>query len=439
MHYGTKFVSLIVGQGEQEREFLIHKSLLCASVRPYHYPSDGFSSSEFIQTGDDKYMLPNEDPQLFKLVQDWIYKGYVAADLSSYTNSRMSCHTDEFWWRAYCMGCRLEMGRIISLAGEMIEELFSKMSPRVPSTEFIAALFNDRGWPEVEEYIVGHVAFWIHRSNADLIWSPLVDAHERFATNLAKAMMENIQMNHVDRPWYWGSLSLLDEECLEFPDDRARTLTDDSVIPLECCALVDQRESQSFGESTITEGVEQYQTIHTGSWHDDPLPCRPATPSLAEQPEFSCVIDEPASSSRQAANHAQWDFAAAPPVEHSTGSVRSAFSSAEIPVQAFGGKPADQIISEPHSIASKLESIRTMIEDIKINMVLPTETSCGSNVQQDERYDGPSGEEGIDNGGDAECDALGWGYDEIEAYESSCYEAKPEEGASGESDFWDAK
>ncbi|EXJ87749.1 hypothetical protein A1O1_04675 [Capronia coronata CBS 617.96] len=260
--FGTD--SLIIVVGDEEQEFLIHKNLLCAA-------SDSFGDtwkSAFMKIEDRRYRLLGEEPALFQLVQDWLYSGRVPNNVSCYMTKEKSYHTDEFWWNVYRMGARLGMGRINLLAVEKLQTLFWTTWSLVPSTAFIAALFGSQLSPQLEEFVVGHVAYWLQRSRANHIWTPLLDAHDRFASNLAYAMMRSIRHGLAAHP--------LDP-------------THGVMSPwehLQICPIIGNGGHYVVHESATDNGVEQDETEQTTRWNDG-TPWPPATSSFEGSPDSS--------------------------------------------------------------------------------------------------------------------------------------------------------
>ncbi|EXJ82851.1 hypothetical protein A1O3_06666 [Capronia epimyces CBS 606.96] len=439
--YGTEFVILILGK--QKQKFLIHKNLLCASSGFFN---DVFNS-DFVQVGDQQYTLPHDDPGLFHLVQDWLYSGRVPESVSCYMNNETSSHTDEFWWNVYGMGQRLDMSRIKILAVEKLQGLFSTTSALIPSTEFIASLFTSGLSPLLEEVVVGHVAYWLLRSKANPVWSPLPEAHERFGTNLAYAMMKNIRRNLVVHP-------LDPSHGIMPPADLAAFLADDSAAvfkspflsnealekPLQTCPISDLDQHHVSREPATTEGVQQYQTNVTSGWEyetdlasaelgwDDPLPCPPPTPTFKEpcsspgptfrsdpailwpavppQPDFDVPLTQPP-------EPVSWETFGKTGTASGKGVERS----------------SDQVIYKSSSILSALKSILVTLESTRRTL----DANGMQGKPDDYGYD--HGDANIDNDGYA-----GWEGDYDGCYDDEDYEGwgremTPEDHENGNA-FW---
>jgi len=68
---GNTMIDIYVGTGAQTKQFHIHKALLCAKI-PYF---DKMFNSGFKEEIQNKAHLPEDDPESFDILQEWIYTG----------------------------------------------------------------------------------------------------------------------------------------------------------------------------------------------------------------------------------------------------------------------------------------------------------------------------------------------------------------------------
>ncbi|KAL2436342.1 hypothetical protein ABEF95_008652 [Exophiala dermatitidis] len=212
---GTKSVTVVIGKGERQREFLVHQKLLCDNSNffkrmlpvedgpEYHEVGEqphAAADEGFVHVGEQKYWLRDEDPLPFFLIQDWLYSGRVRA-LSTYTAYTTQCPEDVIWLKVYKMGVRLEMDPVQVLATEKFHEMFSSASLALPTKDFITALFLDS--PEsvvaqLEWYISAHVAFCILHTRGTCCLADYFD-NERFARAVLQRMV-NYMQNGLQHP-----------------------------------------------------------------------------------------------------------------------------------------------------------------------------------------------------------------------------------------------
>ena len=189
VNHGHEVVKVIVGSEQQI--FTVHKALIC-TASPFFQTA---LASGFIEGAEQKVQLPEEDPQLFQLAYDWLYSGRVADGVTTYLKKEDVCSGDKFWWEVYKMGDRLMIDRLRVLALANIQAFFTTKKPLVPSTEFIADLYENGQQSSLEEWMLGYVMHWVHCSNpAD--WIPLIGAHMRFGQAFAQGSVEIMSWNN---------------------------------------------------------------------------------------------------------------------------------------------------------------------------------------------------------------------------------------------------
>ena len=195
VEHGNETVKLIVGP--QQKEFTIHKNLICVASEFFK----AALASNFVEGNEQKVVLPEDDPQYFQVIYDWLYSGRVAGSVSTYLKKEDICAGDIFWWKLYQIGDRLMIERLRMLAIDKIQNLFSGKNPFVPSKMFIAELCEDGKLPGLETYMTEHVIHWLQLSKDPAVWNVLPDAHPRFAEALAKESISALKFStpHPER------------------------------------------------------------------------------------------------------------------------------------------------------------------------------------------------------------------------------------------------
>lgn len=186
--HGTQVVRIVVGADNQE--YAVHKNLICASSEFFNRMFNG----NFTEAKEGALELPEESPVVFNLFYDWLYTGRVAKGLSAYYEKKEeSCFVDDFWIKAYLMADRLLIDKLRELAIVSLKNLFSRRLPLVPSKVFIAALFGHDSLPDMKIYVAEHVAYWLLRCHEKKVWEACVDAHEKFGTEMARAIIRCVE------------------------------------------------------------------------------------------------------------------------------------------------------------------------------------------------------------------------------------------------------
>lgn len=64
-------VDLYVGSGENERQFRVHKEVLCDKLEYF----DKMFNGGFAEVLDNEARFPEDDPEYFDVLLDWVYSG----------------------------------------------------------------------------------------------------------------------------------------------------------------------------------------------------------------------------------------------------------------------------------------------------------------------------------------------------------------------------
>ncbi|KIV79343.1 hypothetical protein PV11_06909 [Exophiala sideris] len=198
---GTQVVDIIVGT--ERKVFTIHSQLLFATSPVFedyifHGNSNMFLGPDnTIRTesgwdGTNALVLPDTDPLLIQLFRDWLYSGRIPDNVSCYIKPGDECQEDLFWWRVLKLGGRLLIDHLTALAERELEGLFSEDQPTVPSSDFVASVFDEGLSWELscwQGYIIEHAAFWLERSANRDVWYRLVDGHKHVPRRLLGALI----------------------------------------------------------------------------------------------------------------------------------------------------------------------------------------------------------------------------------------------------------
>ena len=198
--HGDEVIPIVVGPEGAQRKFTIHKNLICAASEFFQ----AALSSNFVEASEQKVNLPEEDPQMFQLLYNWLYSGRVAKGVSSYLKKDDVCSGDMFWWKVYLMGDRLMIDSLRVLAVAMIQKIFTTKKALIPNKVFIEEVFESGKLPNLELYIVEHVVYWLERSVDPTVWHALPDAHVRFGKDVAKATIHTLKWKPTHPDTYTG-------------------------------------------------------------------------------------------------------------------------------------------------------------------------------------------------------------------------------------------
>lgn len=91
------------------------------------------------------------------------------------------------------MADRLLVDKFRDLAISSLKTLFSQRQPLVPSKIFIATLFGQDLLQDLKVYVAEHVAYWLYYCQEKKVWEACLDAHEKFGTEMARAIIHCMQ------------------------------------------------------------------------------------------------------------------------------------------------------------------------------------------------------------------------------------------------------
>lgn len=188
--YGQTVIKVVVGTGDGEKTFTVHKNLLCAAS---DYFERELNCPSFTESQEMKVTLEEDIPSTFEVLQRWVYSGKVD-DSRSYTGGD-DLHEDHFWLRVYQLADFLGVRAVQVIAFERFETVFPCTKPIVlPSKEFIKELYETKASPKaLQVYVAGHTAYWMLRvSKKAEKWAALLASQPYYgmdtATVLAKLL-----------------------------------------------------------------------------------------------------------------------------------------------------------------------------------------------------------------------------------------------------------
>ena len=191
MDHGTDVVVIVVGHGDTQKEFAVHKRLICGLSTFFNKTFNG----AFKESAEQRVELPDENPMVFEAFYEFLYAGKMR---SSYRYTKGVIAAAHFWLRLYRMGDRLLMrGSFQGSARDRFNHLFPSDAETVPSTDLIQEIFDeDPPLETFERHLVQHTAYWLDVKSQYLSksrldeWKEGLRANERFGTAVAITMIE---------------------------------------------------------------------------------------------------------------------------------------------------------------------------------------------------------------------------------------------------------
>jgi hypothetical protein len=183
--HGTKVVKVFVGS--EEKEFVVHKDILCACSRFFERAFDG----GFVEGKLQELRLPEEQAELFAVFIDWLYGGCDHQKFRSSIQARQQWHVDEVDLKLYRMADRLMIPGLQLLAIHRLRNIFTHHQATLPSREFLHSLYSEEAPPAIRVYIVEHVAYWLPMSPNQEQLAQLTTAHHKFDAEMAVALVRS--------------------------------------------------------------------------------------------------------------------------------------------------------------------------------------------------------------------------------------------------------
>ena len=181
MNYGETIVKVLVGSGDNQKIFPVHKNLLCAASE---YLESDLNCRSYLGSQEMTLTLEyleNTDHCTFEVIQRWVYSGTVD-NASSYAGGD-DLHEDQFWLDVYLLADYLEVRAIQVIAFERFETVFPCKKPIVlPSKEFIQKLYKwGTSKKALQAYVAKHSAYWMLRDpkNAER-WTKLLASYRSY-------------------------------------------------------------------------------------------------------------------------------------------------------------------------------------------------------------------------------------------------------------------
>ena len=199
MNYGETIVKVLVGSGDNQKIFSVHKNLLCAASE---YLESDLNCRSYLGSQEMTLTLEyleNTDHCTFEVIQRWIYSGTVD-NASSYAGGD-DLYEDQFWLDVYLLADYLEVRAIQVIAFERFETVFPCEKPIVlPSKEFIKKLYKrGRSTKALQAYIARHSAYWMLRTprKADK-WKTLLASNPCYGMDVSMCFSELLPLQARD-------------------------------------------------------------------------------------------------------------------------------------------------------------------------------------------------------------------------------------------------
>lgn len=225
---GIEIAKVLVGT--DEKEYTIHKDLLCKSSAFFERALDGHFSEAQTKT----IRLPEDEPDIFNILVDWLYTGSCTFDDKCYALLEAQRHTpvDLCWLKVYRMADRMLLPGLQYIAVARIKYTFNSNRPFIPSNAFINSLFDSNGVdpPMLQMYIVHHVIYWLPKSVDKTQWSRLFKVQDRFGAEVAVVMAHGgtWEVDHPDRDAFFDTNLAFDHEGL---GHRGRERDECATVP----------------------------------------------------------------------------------------------------------------------------------------------------------------------------------------------------------------
>ncbi|EXJ87748.1 hypothetical protein A1O1_04674 [Capronia coronata CBS 617.96] len=182
---GTQIVTIFVGS--EQVEFAVHKNMLCAASKFFERAVQG----PFMESKTQQVRLPEERPEVFAFLVDWLYIGGLDQMYPSIIRSRQQWHKDEYYLKVYRMADRLIIPGLQLLTYHRLRNTFGKIAATLPSRDFLYSLFSEEAPVAIQMHVVEHAAYWLLKSTNKEEWAGLFTSHDRFGTEMALAMIRS--------------------------------------------------------------------------------------------------------------------------------------------------------------------------------------------------------------------------------------------------------
>ena len=133
--HGKEFVTVHVGEDDEQIEFVIHKSLLCTASDYFAAAIDG----NFTEAHRNILELRDHCPMAFGVLYQYIYTGQVQPS-HYYTDCRIE--SDTLWLRTFQLADVMLLSDLKRIAYEALKDCLGSAIATPPSQTFIDELFD---------------------------------------------------------------------------------------------------------------------------------------------------------------------------------------------------------------------------------------------------------------------------------------------------------
>ncbi|KAI1616703.1 hypothetical protein EDD36DRAFT_143579 [Exophiala viscosa] len=194
VHRTHEIVTILVGESKQK--FVADENLLCAASKFFRAALDKKWDKGQVKTVE----LGEETIAVFNVFIDWLNSGHFDTTTWSGPRTGIEWHPDDFWLKVYSFADRLIIPGLQLQALKQITSIFNSLLPTIPSVDCIQASFQQDGLKIIQEHLIGHVVYWMPKSEQPDIWVGLFSVHPDFtlgvASNVVAAAVREIDYTH---------------------------------------------------------------------------------------------------------------------------------------------------------------------------------------------------------------------------------------------------
>jgi hypothetical protein len=165
--HGLSMITVIVGANTEwpVRTFTVHKNLLCRASDYF----DGALNGPFLENSKNELVLADDCPTAFEVLYHWLYTGFfyeqtfpTRAEKGHGSEDGIYWYWELYWLEIYQFAeCRL-ISHLQEHAINQFRPSYDSQNSLVPCRAFVERLFvHDSGLALLQEYFVGHIAFWL--------------------------------------------------------------------------------------------------------------------------------------------------------------------------------------------------------------------------------------------------------------------------------------
>ncbi|KAJ9613106.1 hypothetical protein H2200_003047 [Cladophialophora chaetospira] len=169
--YGDELIAVVIGAGNSQTEFIMHKDLVCAASKFFRRALVPPFTEH--QTGMIK--LPEENIECFTAFSDWLYDDFPGKSMAAFLCGNSSHGWQTFWLRVFLFSDRLFIAGLKLCAWLQLKAMFNSRSPLKPSDELMYALHRDNlpsSAVVIRKYVDEHIMYWHTKCRQKGVGSP---------------------------------------------------------------------------------------------------------------------------------------------------------------------------------------------------------------------------------------------------------------------------